>query len=53
MVATPSPRPVAPQPDSRSALLADHVARIIKDWPALSEQQIDRVAALFHAGSVA
>ena len=44
--------------ESLEALIGQTVPANIRqaaplDWPALSEQQIDRVAALFHAGSVA
>jgi hypothetical protein len=31
--------------------LEDHVAKIIADWPELTSEQLDRVAALLRAGA--
>jgi len=31
-------------------LLAEHAKRLVADWPALPEEQIDRVAAILRGG---
>lgn len=35
----------------RAAYLADHVRRVLAEWPPLSDAQLDRIAALLRAGT--
>jgi hypothetical protein len=36
--------------DLRAMRLEEHVAKIVADWPPLTDEQLDRVAALLRAG---
>lgn len=47
------PKVVEAVRDLHDAMLAERVEKVIADFPKLSEQQQQRVAAMFTAGSVA
>ena len=40
-------------PNPRTALLADHVAKLVNDWPPPTEEQIDKVATILRASGEA
>ncbi len=45
------PELVCAHDEFKTQRLADHVDRVLADWPPLSDVQLDRIAALLRAGS--
>jgi hypothetical protein len=45
------PELVDAQQKLAAAQLVEHIERIIADWPPLTDEQLDRIAALLRAGS--
>jgi hypothetical protein len=45
------PEFVSAKRDLAAANLEEHVNRVLAGWPPLSEQQLDRIAAILRAGS--
>jgi hypothetical protein len=45
------PELIEAQQKLATAQLMEHVERIIADWPPLTDEQLDRVAALLRTGS--
>jgi hypothetical protein len=43
----------SPKPPDDHARPADRVAKILADWPPLTDAQLDRIAALLRAGGAA
>lgn len=44
------PKAVAARRELDTQLLAEHVERVVADWPDLSRAQLDRIAALLRTG---
>ncbi len=45
------PELIGAHAEFKTQRLADHVDRVLADWPPLTDEQLDRVAALLRAGS--
>lgn len=44
------PKVVAARRELETANLADHVAKVLAGWPPLTDEQLDRIAALLRTG---